>query len=227
MSEDTNVPAQQDTGDVAATAANNSPEQQTTVPVSNDGITDWKKRYDGQQIALQKLSIEKQELQKQLGEKTSQLEQLDAQLSLKETEKSVAVGERDKQLQEALQRTQELESELRELKALKLKVEVANELGKPELIAVADAFPNLDDKELLTQVMKDISGFTDKQVKAREDQLLAGTLPSINQADTTPSVPQTEAEWVEHLNSLPFGSPEKQKALDQYGDFLNSKYQNQ
>jgi len=226
MSEETNVPVQPDSTTVDTTSGTTSTTvQQTTVPVNNEGVTDWKKRYDGQQIALQKLSLEKQDLQKQLDAKISEAEQLGAQLSLKDTEKTVAVGERDKQLQEALGKIQMLETENNELKALALKVQIARELKKPELIEIAEAFPNLTDKDMLTQVMKDIAGFSDNQVKARESQLLAGTLPTIVQGDASPAMPATEQEWMDRINSFDFGTPERQKALDQYGDFLNNKYQ--
>jgi len=155
---------------------------------------------------------------------TSQKEQLSSQLSIKDVEKQTAVGERDQRLQQALQENTAKDAELAELRGLKLKVEVAKELGRPELLKIADRIPAMTDKEALKTVMQDFAGFVDDAVKAREQQLMAGVVPANNPVNLTPATPTTEKGWDEYIEKFALGSPERAKALDDYGDFLERKF---
>jgi len=97
---------------------------------------------------------------------------------------------------------------------------VAKDLNRPELIRIADNIPNLTDEEALTTVMKDFASFADDMVKARETQLMAGVTPPVGPGGNAPSQPQTPKAWEEKIESLPMGSKERAKAMDQYGDWL-------
>jgi hypothetical protein len=200
----------------------NTPAEQTSSS-STAGQTDWKARYDGLVRKVEQLTLENRTLTEQLAAKTSNAEQLQAQLGLKDTEKSAAISARDQQLQEAVQAKTGLENELKELRAYKLKVEVAKELKRPDLIKILDRLPGMEDREALKTVLTDFASFADDAVKERETQLLSGVTPGVGSLPAaTPSLPASEAAWYKHIESLPLGSPERQKAQDQMWDWLNA-----
>ena len=194
----------------------------TPDPTAGEEI-DWQKRYNGQQRAIQLAVEAKQSAETALLTKASELEQLQAQLTLKESEKTIAVGERDKQVEALLQESQSQTAELTRLKSLEAKLKVANKLGKPELMKLADHIPNLTDEQLLENVMKDFASFGDEQVKAREDQLMAGISPSSVAPSTSPAKPSTAEGWEQVLGGMPHGK-EKDAVLKEYGDFLESSH---
>ena len=203
-----------------------TPPQQVPAEQASTQPVDWKARYDGQVRKLEQLTLANRELQAQLDQKSSEIEQLKAQLGIKDTEKQVAVGECDKRLQETLKLNSELQAELDKLRALKAQVEVAKEIGHFEILRLSDSLPAVTDKEVLKTVMSDFIGFAEEQVKRREQQLMAGiTAPAgVNAA---PSAPSSKKGWEEHINSLPLGSKERQKALDDYGDWLFKQHSKQ
>ena len=101
----------------------------------------WKARHDGLVRKVEQLTLSIRDLSGQLDAKTSELEQLRSQLTVKDAEKTAAVGERDKQIQSAVQAKTQAEAELNELRALKLKVDVINELKRPDLLKIARKSP--------------------------------------------------------------------------------------
>jgi hypothetical protein len=183
-----------------------------------------KPRFDGLVRKVEELTLSNRAFSDELAQKTSEIEQLKAQLGIKDTEKMVAVSERDKQLQEKVQKLTELEKENKELRALKLKLDVIKKIGRPELLKIADKIPAMDDPEALEVVMKDFAGFADELVQAREKQLLAGYTPGLNAAQSAAiGKPSTEAEWNRHVETFELGSPERQRAMDDYWDWLAAK----
>ena len=208
----TQVPGQQET-----------PGQQTPVP-SAPPAEDWKKRYDGLNVKVQDLVVKIRDLEGQLGGKSSELEQLNAQLSIKDTEKLVAVSERDKQIETLLTQTQSAQMEMRRLKALELKMKVAQDLKRPELIEIARHIPDLEDEEALKTVMTDFARFTDTAVKAREDQLLAGVTVNAGGSQVKEAGPATEHEWQAHIDRAALGSRDRRERMDAYGDWLENTH---
>ena len=182
-------------------------------------------RYNGLVKKVEELTLSNRALTDQLATKSSETEQLTGQLAIKDTEKTVAVSERDKALQTSLTENSSLTAELTELRALKLKLEVAKELNRPELVKILDQLPNLTDKEALTIVAKDFLGFADDLVSEREKQLTSGITPPIGPIDQTPATPATPEAWETHVNSLVLGTPERAKAMDDYGDWLEQQNQ--
>ena len=166
-------------------------------------------RYNGLVKKVEELTLSNRTLSDQLTQKTSEAEQLKGQLAVKDTEKTVAVSERDKKLQETLTTNTALQKELDELRGLKLKVEVANELGHPELMKIAGNIPNLTDKEALKVVMSDFAGFVDTAVKAREQQLLAGVTPMGGGPAASPAMPANEKGWEDYINKFDLGTSER------------------
>jgi hypothetical protein len=187
--------------------------------------TDWKARYDGLVRKVEELTLSSRSLNDQLAAKSSELEQLRGQLVVKDTEKTVTVGERDKLLQSMTQEKTALESELAELRGLKLKVEAIQDLGRPELLRIAHRIPGMTDKEALKTVLQDFAGFADDLVQAREKQLLAGVTPPLSGAGNSRGVaPASDQEWEQKINSLPLGSRERKQAFDDYYGWLEQKH---
>lgn len=199
--------------------------QQQVAPSSSTNI-DWKARFDGQVRKIEELTLRVRDLDGQLAAKTSENEQLRAQLSLKDTEKTAAVGERDKTIQELTQSKTSIESELERLRGLELKVRVAREMGRPDLLRVLDTIPNMSDETALKTVLSTLSEYADSAVREREKQLLSGVTPPISNGGAKGAgVPASEKEWQEHINSLPLGSKERAKAHDDYWNWLVAKNQ--
>ncbi len=181
-------------------------------------------RYNGLVRKVEQLTLDNRSLTEQLTAKSSETEQLRAQLSVKDTEKSAAVSERDKQLQEAIQSRTALESEVTELRALKLKLDTIRKLGRPELVKIADKIPNMTDAEALETVLKEFASFADEAATAREKQLLAGVTPGLGSAKSTaPGLPTSDAEWNAYIEKQPLGSEDRQKAWDSYWVWLETQ----
>jgi hypothetical protein len=178
-------------------------------------------RFTGAIQTIEKLTLEKRDLDAKFAQLTSENERLKGEAVQGDTERTIAVGERDKQLQTLVEQDKAKDNELAELRALKLKMEVAKEIGKPDLIKIADRIPSISDREVLKTVMSDIAGFADDAVRAREKELLAGITPGISGVQPVRSVsPANEKEWTAHINSLPLGTTERAKAFDDYYEWL-------
>ena len=206
------------------TPGEQTPQSPIAPPPQQAQNIDWKARYDGLVRKVEELTLTNRTLTDQLAAKSSELEQLRGQLVVKDAEKSATVGERDKLLQAITQEKTALEGELAELRALKLKVETIQELGRPELLRVAHRIPGMTDKEALKTVLQDFAGFADELVQAREKQLLAGVTPPVSSAgNTKAAVPSSEQDWERHINAQPLGSRERQRAFDDYYVWLEQK----
>ncbi len=177
-------------------------------------------RYNGLVRKVEELTLSNRDLNAQLAVKTSEIEQLKGQLSIKDTEKTVAVGERDTRLTAALQENATLQSQIKELKGLQLKVKVAKDLNRPELLKIADRIPAIEDEEALKVVMQDFASFADELVKEREKVLLAGVTLPAGPGSVAPAAPTTSEAWLKKINGFDFGTPERRKAMDEYGDWL-------
>lgn len=199
-----------------------NPQQQPQAnPPANQG--ELQARLNGAIQKIQELTLSNRDLTAQLTQKTSEIEQLKAQIGLKDVEKVAAVGERDKQLNDALQKVQQLEKSNADLQGLALKLKVAKELKRPELINILDRIPSLTDETVLRDVMNDFIGFADGLVKEREKQILAGYTPDLGPGGVSKPGPADERQWQDKINSLPLGSPERAKAFNDYGDWLEAR----
>jgi chromosome segregation ATPase len=221
MSDETTAPVEPTD---RSSTADSSQQQAGQSPAGN---TDWKARFDGQVRKIEELTLRARSLEGQLDTKTSEIEQLRAQLSIKDTERTTAVSERDKTIQEMTQSRASIEGELKRLRGLEMKVKVAREMGRPDLMRVLETIPNVTDETALKTVMETFSDYADNAVREREKQLLSGLTPPINGAGTKgTNAPSSEAAWQEHINGLPLGSPERAKAHDDYWNWLVTKHQN-
>ncbi len=213
MTEETHVPAEQTTPVV--------PPQQSAAP------SDWEARYKGLVKKVEELTLQNRTLTEQLTSKSSEQEQLRSQLVVKDAEKTASVGERDKLLQSLAQEKTSLEAKLAELQGLALKVEVINELGRPELLKIATRLPSMTDKDALKVVLQDFAGFADELVQKREKDLLAGVTPTLSGVGAVKAaLPASDGEWESHINSFGLGTRERAQAMDNYWTWLSQKHSN-
>lgn len=211
------TPGQQDTPPAQPASA-------PSVPTTPEGFIE-KPRFDGAIRKIEELTLKQREQEAQLAQKASELEQLKAQLGIKDVEVTAAVGERDKKIEATLLELQTAQSELGKLKAMERKLKVIKEMGRPELVKIIDRIPDVGDEAVLKEVIGDFASFADGLVQQREQQLLAGyTPPTIV---SQPSYPNTQGEWLKHINSLELGSIERQEAVGAYGDFLEAQAKQQ
>jgi hypothetical protein len=179
--------------------------------------TDWESRYRGSSAVINRLTAERDEIKKQRDQALADLEQARAQISLKDTEKSAAITERDKQLNDIVQAKQALESELGHLRPLEMKLKVAKKIGRPDLMQIADTIPSVNDETALEELMKGLVSWGDAQVREREKQLLSGITPPTQPTAPAKALPTIEdvTSWQQYVNSA--GDPaERQKRFDQW-----------
>lgn len=198
------------------------PAQQEQTPSPSQG-ENWEARYKGLVSKVEQLVIANKDLTTQLAEARSQIERLNADLGLRETEKTVAVSERDRQIQDLVSKSSEAERELAALKALQLKVQVATELGRPELLALAQHIPNLTDKDALTTVMSDFAKWGEAAVKQREQQLMAGVTFAGGVTPPAASTPQSDSEFRTAIERAT-DPREREKLFSDYYAWLNAQH---
>lgn len=207
-----------------------TPEQQVTTPAQQVPVTpppqgeDWEGRYKGLVPTVQKLTEQVKAIQAELAVKVSEVERLNGQLGLKDVEKTAAVGERDKTIQELTQASQANQTELARLKALELKIKTANELGKPELIGLVNTIPDVTDPEALKTIMKSIDDYAALKVQSREKQLLSGTGMPAGTGPMPAAGPQTQDEWMRAIEKSPLGSKDRAQLMNDYGDWLEKTF---
>jgi uncharacterized small protein (DUF1192 family) len=209
MSEDVkeNEPVQQESVQQSQKPA----ESKTETPV-----VDWEKRYKGSVTKINELTASIKDLNDQLGSKTSEIEQLKAQLTNKDIEKDASVSEHKKLLEQALSNKTHMESELTELRAMKTKLDLVKELDAKELIPILDRIPVVDDPDAMRTVMEDFKKWGDELRSEREKELLSGEY-SAPASDVQGRIaePQSADEWEAYINNLPFGS-EREQAWEKY-----------
>lgn len=171
-------------------------------------------RFSGAIRKIEELTTAQRTKELDLQAKLSEIERLKAELANRDIEKTVAVGERDRAYQAALQEGAALKHEVEQLKAFQLKVEVAKEIGHPELLTILHTIPDLTDREVLKNVMGDFVRFREEGVTARERQLFAGITPPISPIVNAPAEPASDEEWQRRVNGLAVGSKERQQAFD-------------
>lgn len=198
--------------------ATTPPAPKETPPSPPKGYVE-QERFNGAIRKIEELTTTNRTLTSDIAAKTSELEQLRAQLATKDVEKTVAVSERDRALETSLTDAGSLRKELAALQAYQMKVEMAKELGQPELISILHTIPDMQDKETLKVVMQDFIRFRDDGIKAREKQLLAGVTPPIAQMSSTPELPTTNEGWERYVNTFQLGSTERARAFDAWGDW--------
>ena len=198
---------------------NTTPEQQEPTSGQQAGdnqstdSTDWEARFKGLQRKYNALVEAKSELEAQLSDLTSAKDGLEKKLDTLSVEKDTLITDNKRKFDELTKTLTEREQELEKLSSYQKKVQVARELGHPELIRVLDVIPDTTDEDVLKDSFKSIIELANDAVKQREEQLAEGLSPGAADSDGTP-MPTTEQGWKEYIEGLPLGSPERQKAYD-------------
>jgi len=188
-----------------------------------DPDTDWEKRYKGSVKMVEQLTIANRDHASQQQLQTSEIERLKADLANKDIERTVAVSERDTNLETALTASAAKDTELAKLRAHKLKVDLAKELGHPELISILDRIPDMEDHEVQKTVMMDFVQFREAGIQEREKALLSGTTPPVSPVISTPATPTTTEGWAAYVEDLPLGSKERTKASDEWFEWTRQQ----
>ena len=144
---------------------NLTPDEQNQPSSAGWWSDDWKARFDGAIRKIEQLTPDNRKLNEELAPKTSETEQLRSQLSVKDAEKLAAVGERDKRLQEVITAKTQLDGQLAELQALQLKVKVAKDMGRPDLLPILDTIPSMSDETALKSCPRNV-----RQLRRHEGQ---------------------------------------------------------
>lgn len=182
-----------------------------------------KTRFTGAIQKIQTLTEEKAGFEGQLGEKTSQIERLSRQLAELEAGNQATLGQRETTIQELTQQVQELSTGLKQREIDLKKVEIANEIGAPELISILGTIPSVEDPEALKNIMTNIAGFADSKVKQREKELLSGETPGVTAVENASNYPDAgdDRGWNNYLAKLNPYSEEYNKALEAWGQQLH------
>jgi chromosome segregation ATPase len=203
MSDETNTtPEQQD---------NSSPGQQA----GDTQTTDWEARFKGLQRKYNALVEQHGDLESRIGSLSSEKEQLESRIDTLSTEKDSINSQNQSKIDELTQSLAEKEETLSKLTTFQKKVQIARDMGHPELVKVVDSVPDSDDEEVIKKHFKSILDLTSDLVKAREEQLSEGLSPGGVDSDGAP-LPNTHEGWQELINDLPLGSRDRAKAQDQY-----------
>ena len=177
-----------------------------------------KARFDGLVRKVEELTLTNRAVNEQLTQLSSEKELLTGQLAIKDVDKSVAVGEYQKQIEAAIQTQTQQASELGELRALKAKMELVRKHNAGHLIPILDRIPYLEDAEAMETVFTDFLNWGDNIAKTREKELLAGYTPSgAGPAEPTNTTPTTKESWLAHIQKQT--GTDAQKAWKQYWEW--------
>lgn len=193
-----------------------TPEQQVPTPVQQ---VDWEARYKGSVHKIEELTLANRNLTEQLAAATSEREQLRVQLSSKDVEKDVALNQSGKILGEKETALNNAMAELKSLRALKTKLDAIKKTQRGDLLEVIDAIPSVEDPVAMDTIVKTFADFATSVEKRREQQLMAGVVPTSGATTQTTPLPTNEADWMTYINKFPMGSPEKAKAMNLMWDW--------
>jgi hypothetical protein len=184
-------------------------------------------RLTGALQKIQELTLTNKSLMDQLTAANTSQGSLQAQLQSKETEWSAKVGEGSQALQTTIGERDGLKAENVRLQAELDKAKLVGELKHYNLLPILDQIPSDPDPEKQKANIERMAAWADDLLAAREQTLTAGqtkTVAQTSQTITTPSeTPKTPKQWEAHMDSLPYGSPEREAAWNSYWASLNSK----
>ena len=202
-------------------SAQANPQQaQTGTQSGNSGIPQGyvpEARLTGALQKINTLTLTIQTLQEQLTAANTRIGELQAQGASQETEWNAKAGEHATALQGLTQERDALKQQLEDATLQQKKHAMIAELGHFNLLAIADQIPAHADEAKQKEAIEKVAAFADGLVKARESQLTAGTTVVTTQpVEQNVKLPDSAAAWEKHINSLPWGSPERSQAFDDY-----------
>ena len=202
----------------AVTPPETTPPVEPTPPDPLEPMVETK-RFTGAIQKIQTLTEELRGKDQELAALNTQIEHDKMQTAVKDAETQTGYSERDKQLETALLEKTQIESDTAVLKSKLAKIEIAKELGHPELISIIDTIPTFEDAALQKKAMEDILGFADVQVKEREKSLLAGITPAVTPTPAPgESLPASNEAWEKSIAAEPDAAKRK-TVFDEWWDW--------
>jgi hypothetical protein len=184
-------------------------------------------RLTGALQKIQELTLTNKSLTDQLAAANTRIGELQAQSQSKETEWSTKVGESSQKLQDVTGERDNLQAENARLQAELEKAKMVGEMGHYTLLPILDQIPSDADPEQQKANIARMAKWADDLLAQREGQLTAGQTGNVTQPTTTvtdgETTPRTPKQWEQHIESLPYGSPEREAAWDQYWESLQSQ----
>jgi len=173
-------------------------------------------RFNGLMQRNEALSAQLTEANSNLATRSSSLEQSAKQIADMEAGTKVQVDENALANTKLNEQIAALTAKGVKADSLELKLKVATEMGRPELMALALHIPDSPDEGVIKEAFTAFAGFSDGAIKKREEQLLSGISPTSAAVVSTPAAPTTPQGWADHVNTFKLGSPEREKALKAY-----------
>ena len=177
-------------------------------------------RLSGALQKIEQLTLTNKGLTDQLTAANTRIGELQAQSQVKDTEYSAKVGEGSQALQAVEGERDSLQTENKRLQAELDKAKLVGEMGHHNLLPILDQIPVSEDPEQQKAAIAKMATWADGLLQAREAALTAGNTTVVTQPATTVAgdtkLPVTAADWEKHIESLPYGSPERQAAWDNY-----------
>ncbi len=210
----------------AGTSAN-SQQAQSGTQSGNSGIPQGyvpEGRLTGALQKIEQLTLTIKSLQDQLTAANTRVGELQASGTSKETEWNAKAGEHATALQAMTKERDDLKNQLADAQLQQKKHAMIAETGHYNLLAIADQIPAHADEAKQKEAIEKVAAFADGLVKARESQLTSGTTVVTTQpVEQSAKLPDSAAAWEKHINSLPWGSPERQKAFDDYFEWTTKQ----
>jgi hypothetical protein len=179
-----------------------------------------KKRLDGALQKIEELTLEKKALTDRLTALTQSEASLRADLTQKESLWTAQQSEFTTKLTSAEQEKATLATKLSAADALKLKMKIVQELNAPQLYNVLDVVPDSTDEAVLRPALQKLAQFAGAIAQKREQELLSGVTRAEKAPENNLQLPSSDEGWSKYINSLPFGSPEYQQAMDAWHKWL-------
>jgi len=204
----------------------NTPEQPDQTPGQQDPSPEGfveQARFNGLMQRNEALSAQLETTNGNLAARSSELEQLNQQITELEASHAARVDETNLTVIQLNGQISTLTEANADYDSLQLKLKVANELGRPDLMALAQHIPNSTDEAVIKDALTAFAGFSDGAVQKREAQLLSGVSPNGGGVGA-PAMPTTPEGWANYVNSFTLGTPEREAALKAYGKAANEQF---
>ena len=177
-------------------------------------------RLNGALTKIQELTLLNRNLTDRLTALTQSETSLKADLTQKESLWAAQQSEFTTKITGAEQEKAQLAAKLAAADALKLKLKIVQELGAPQLYNVLDVVPDSTDEAVLRPALQKLAQFAGAIAQTREQELLSGVTRTEKAPENNIQLPSTDEGWNKYIASLPFGSPEYQKAMDAWHTWL-------
>ena len=205
------------------TDENTTGEQGNTSQQPEINLKDYvkKERYTGLVQKVETLTGSLNDAQKALSDKDIAIATLQSQFENAQGESETALKAKEVELTTLSTSLAEQAEKLAVLEAMKLKISVAREMGRSDLMPILDHVPDSTDPEQVKSSLAAFAKLADDAAASREKQLRSGITDTPH--ETKSAGPTTQAAWLAHIQEMTIGTPEREKALKDYGAFMRSQ----